>query len=384
MLRDRLKGVKWQTQSTHPGLWLEKYYPDAKVESKPIGEFLKDVTTVQASEDYLKFFDNWQKQLKQLNAELLPAQTAPQQRLLIGFGTSILETSLRLHHTWGVPFIPGTAIKGLCSSFAHQRLEDEKWRKDNAFHLELFGNTTQNGAVTFYDALPSSFEIHHDVITVHHPTYYAKGNEAPTDWDDPIPIPFLSITGEFLIALSGNPKAVDLTIKILENALELEGIGAKTSSGYGRLKLTHEKTTQVSNRSLESSFAIAETPSIKLHSSLKDSPDEAPVVYIPKPKETLVEELPLTEMNNAKARDLLESVKIAPLHDKFQKSPGDYIPQFLAMTPDLEVQLEVANSFWDLLTDQHKAVQAKKALDKHKDGKKHWFDLLRELIGQAI
>jgi CRISPR-associated protein Cmr6 len=54
-------------------------------------------------------------------------------------------------------------------------------------------------------------------------------------------VPFLSVTGRYLIALAApelpNPSEwIQATFAILEGALEEMGIGAKTSSGYGRMK----------------------------------------------------------------------------------------------------------------------------------------------------
>jgi CRISPR-associated protein Cmr6 len=74
-----------------------------------------------------------------------------------------------------------------------------------------------------------------DVITVHHPEYYRGENLPPADWDNPNPVPFLSATGSYLVALHGPESWVEAAFKILQLALAEEGIGAKTSSGYGRM-----------------------------------------------------------------------------------------------------------------------------------------------------
>ena len=74
------------------------------------------------------------------------------------------------------------------------------------------------------------------MITVHHPDYY-QGDQAPADWDNPTPVPFLSATGVYLLALAGDPQWVEAAYKILALALCEEGVGAKTSSGYGRMTI---------------------------------------------------------------------------------------------------------------------------------------------------
>jgi len=73
------------------------------------------------------------------------------------------------------------------------------------------------------------------VMTVHHAGYYMKENVPPADWDDPTPIPFLSATGTYLLALAGPTEWIPPTFRLLELALKAEGVGAKTSSGYGRM-----------------------------------------------------------------------------------------------------------------------------------------------------
>jgi CRISPR-associated protein Cmr6 len=95
--------------------------------------------------------------------------------------------------------------------------------------------------VTFFDAMyiPISkkheYALHADVLTVHHKNYYQRGDAAPADWDSPTPIPFLSATGSYLIALGGPRTWAEVALQILGEALYEMGVGAKTSSGYGRL-----------------------------------------------------------------------------------------------------------------------------------------------------
>ena len=99
------------------------------------------------------------------------------------------------------------------------------------------------GYITFYDAwfIPKSKDdkpLRLDVMTPHHIDYYTKkGTEAaPTDFDDPIPVNFVSAVGNYLIAVSAqNKQWADFAISVLKMALEDWGVGGKTSSGYGRL-----------------------------------------------------------------------------------------------------------------------------------------------------
>ncbi len=88
-----------------------------------------------------------------------------------------------------------------------------------------------------------------------HPEYY-QGSAAPADWDSPTPLPFVSANGAYLVALGGADAAcVVAGLTILGLALAELGIGAKTSSGYGRMTLTEppaikSSTASVSPRSM--------------------------------------------------------------------------------------------------------------------------------------
>ena len=242
--------------TTHAGLWLDKFY-DASSETaqtKPEHVLVAQVARLSVPEIYKRFFSRWEKTLQEVGARTRLAQV--QGRLAIGLGAeSVLETSIALHRTYGVPYIPGSALKGLAASFAHQYLEGETWRKGTGeAHKELFGTTDQAGCVTFFDALyvPQSGHrkqaLWQDIITVHHPDYYQRKNAPPADWDSPTPIPFLTATGTYLIALAGPDDWVEAAFSILEQALAQEGIGAKTNSGYGRMTLAPEKGKQVERK----------------------------------------------------------------------------------------------------------------------------------------
>ena len=64
-----------------------------------------------------------------------PAETKA--RLSVGFGnTTPLETGLTLHRLYGVPYLPGTALKGLCRSWALEELA-AKYRIPRLQPLEI-------------------------------------------------------------------------------------------------------------------------------------------------------------------------------------------------------------------------------------------------------
>jgi len=263
--RDILKSIKVD-RTMNASLWLDKYYNETDergangVTAK--NQLVKEIANIIEPPDvYAAFYTRWKENLEQFGAVCKEAEV--QGRLAINLGAeAVIETSIALHHTYGVPFIPGSALKGLASHYANKHLQSGDWANGAPAHKVLFGNTISAGYVTFFDALyvPSTGikgkALWPDVTTVHHPDYYQSGDKPPADWDDPNPIPFLSATGRYLVALAGpaeKPEWVEKTFEILAYALEDEGIGAKTNSGYGRMIFVY--ANHEAERSLESNAA---------------------------------------------------------------------------------------------------------------------------------
>lgn len=225
-----------------------------------------------AMELYQKAYLRWRRDLEAFPYAMCQAEMGTCGRLIVGLGTpSALETGISLHHTYGVPYLPGTALKGLAAHYCDQvwgwgedgdvrfRKHRERSPDDPARGKELapgdayavlFGTTEDAGHITFHDAwyIPRSVKsLVRDVMTPHHMAYYGEKNgAAPTDFDEPNPVSFLSVNGSFLLAVSCDlePKETagrqwaELALTLLSQALEEWGIGGKTSSGYGRLRKT--------------------------------------------------------------------------------------------------------------------------------------------------
>lgn len=247
--RNKTKRVNIES-NTNLSLWLDKYYLDSafrdlrtqkekEKESKQL--FVEEIASNSSyGEFYKDFFTQWEKKLSDSGITARPAYVI--NRLAINLGSdSVLETNIALHHTYGVPFIPGSALKGLSAHFAAGGYLGVDWGKKSEAYQYLFGDTQHAGHICFLDALyiPNTGKDNHalwkDVITVHHKDYYQFGKKPPTDWDGTNIIPFLTATGCYLIALSGPDDWVESAFDILELALEKEGVGAKTNSGYGRM-----------------------------------------------------------------------------------------------------------------------------------------------------
>ncbi len=231
--------------SVNAGLWLDKFLPEQTEADNEQGRGAKSdhmlkVTALQPPDGYDKAYARWQQGLRDAGAWCAIVECVG--RTVIGLGEKgVLEAGLRLDRTWGVPLIPGSALKGLASTTADQLLADEAWRAVGESHRHLFGTTDEQGAVVFHDAwwiAKGTIPLHLDVLTVHHADYYQNAAPPPpADWDSPIPVSFLSVSGSYLVAVEGEREWCDVAIGLLEIGLRELGIGAKTNAGYGRMRV---------------------------------------------------------------------------------------------------------------------------------------------------
>ncbi len=246
----------------HAGLWLDKYIGSLErysastqandTEQSPQRQLVEEATSLPISDLYKAFYQRWSTDLSESGARV--ATFKAKSPLAIGLGNeSVLETSIALHRTYGVPYLPGSALKGLTAAYA-RLMGGQEWQPGEEAYQVVFGDTTSAGYITFLDALykpdqeqAAEYALRIDVITVHHGNYY-KGPDAqkqiapPADWDSPNPVSFLSARGRYLVALNADPELdnrerwLDVVLSLLTEALLVLGIGAKTSSGYGRMK----------------------------------------------------------------------------------------------------------------------------------------------------
>lgn len=248
--RAALEHLSVQAPLDHPGLALSRYLSEhaaaqqKRTDQRPEVELLRAAAQSPASEAYRRAFARWRAlQLQRPDAQAFWGTLASP--LAVGLGNeSPLEVGLTLHHTYGMPVIPGSALKGLCRRAAF-RLRDAGKMSAGQF-LVLFGNggESDRGAsyIVFWDAWydPESVNgtpLKRDVVTVHHPGYYqSRGETWPTDFDDPKPVAFVVVRprARFLFALSA-PSAAwhDYAARLLQWGLVHFGVGAKTNAGYG-------------------------------------------------------------------------------------------------------------------------------------------------------
>jgi len=190
-----------------------------------------------------------------------PIRLKPSWRLIVGLGNeSVYETGMTLHHIYGFPYIPGSAIKGVVRNWVINTLfENEEKALKNVGFCRIFGSPKkseigeQRGWISFFDAYPTEEpKIEFDVMNPHYGQYYTDETNKipPADYLDPRPIFFLTVENtpfEFICGIKekdnkpiegekikGNP--LELVQEWLPKALSEHGIGAKTAVGYGYMQ----------------------------------------------------------------------------------------------------------------------------------------------------
>ncbi len=169
--------------------------------------------------------------------------------LLTGMGLPHpVENGFLWHHTLGVPYLPGSSIKGMIRAWLRDWCQEDGDLEEEIDHL--FGNKTGHadgpaaGAIIVFDALPTtSVNLYCETITPHTGDWRITKTPAkspPADWVSPVPIPFLAIEpgAVFQFALAARDGAgnddLENVFNYLEQALEWIGAGAKTAVGFGR------------------------------------------------------------------------------------------------------------------------------------------------------
>ena len=172
-----------------------------------------------------------------------------------------VENGFAWHRTCGVPYLPGSGVKGATLAYASDWADDPAGNKQEAIerifglgqleqrrfqvNAESPGGATPNpgtaGSVIFLDALP----LEPPMLGAQVLTPHGEGSGAPDDAGKTNPIGFLAVTtGLFrFVVLPRRVPNVDLVtaqkdsrqaMQWLRCALSETGVGAKTKSGYGR------------------------------------------------------------------------------------------------------------------------------------------------------
>ncbi len=177
--------------------------------------------------------------------------------LVIGLGLPHpTENGFLFDPVLGLPWLPGTAVKGLCRRGATLLGADEE-EIGRLLGPEPEPDEQWSGAVAFLDAWPTRWpKLAVQVITPHYVSYYRSRLEGgpredfwdePHGLDDPVPIYFLGVEAgtSYRFACLPRPDAcaadLDTVREWLACGLEVLGAGGKTAVGYGAFDVAEEQ-----------------------------------------------------------------------------------------------------------------------------------------------
>lgn len=153
-------------------------------------------------------------------------------RLYTGLSSATaLETGICTHHTYGMPMLAGSSVKGAVATYAEQIGLPDNIRQ------VLFGDEENSGAVIWHDAwwIPNTNDkpFVEEIVTTHHQNYYNKKQDID-EMEDPIPNQQIACQGSFYFVVEAvNQAWATFAINLLLQMLENQGMGSKTASGYG-------------------------------------------------------------------------------------------------------------------------------------------------------
>jgi len=188
-------------------------------------------------------------------------------RLAINLADSLIRNAgISLDRLFGMPYIPGSAVKGVARAAALEEVRklsgeqrasrfelfrkifgtaDNDFRRDEELHefkdLMEHKPLNQKGAVSFLPAYPiEEAKIVVDLTNVHFPEYYKDGDATKLRNESPQPNPFPCVESGVRFAFclvvetaGQSNELLDTARNWLERALTVRGLGAKTAAGYG-------------------------------------------------------------------------------------------------------------------------------------------------------
>ena len=224
----------------NPALYFSKYFEAGQVEK------LRDLNQIcsyhnfnisKASKKY-NAMESYVKSLPENKYRCLSAVTTANLAINLSQGAIVENACISMNYPDGFVYLPGSSVKGICRSYAESNGIDANTIR------EIFGDDSEDGSkhsssIIFYDAFSSNAKLHVDISNCHHMKYYDEKKNIPLDDEQPNPVFFLALKPgakfNFYLVLKdgGNSENLNMVFEILQKALSYNGIGAKTSLGYG-------------------------------------------------------------------------------------------------------------------------------------------------------
>ncbi len=251
LLQEKQTGKQWD----NPGLFFDKGFErwdeDSTTRGGDICNHLEAVCQIPVSPVYTAAYRRWHTMTKDANHFASWFGQLDGTRLFIGLGMAhVLETQVCRHPVYGIPYIPGSALKGLARAKAEEYTQQPQYGITKEVVEILFGTSTDDpkpdaGYLIFHDAwwVPGGEEggsenkpYAPEIVTVHAVEYYKNQGKKPAphpDMESPNPNQQLAVQGSFCFVIEGVSQWAQLGMKFLTIALQEEGIGGKVAAGYG-------------------------------------------------------------------------------------------------------------------------------------------------------
>src|SRR6266516_7290737 len=166
---------EYRDKCKNMGLILDKYVPEGVAgNNEAKGKWLRSILASDHTDTELvqNIYSRWIAMVESMGVK--PFDLTLDWRMVVGLGgETVLETDLTLHHLYGIPYIPGSALKGLTRAYAVTEEKevfipsdkpDEAFvpsltiEKDHETIQRIFGKQKETGTVIFFDALPQNGE----------------------------------------------------------------------------------------------------------------------------------------------------------------------------------------------------------------------------------
>lgn len=291
LIRDGLLQAIRQLNSAHAGLLMQRGLREWEDGEKPIKkQLILDISSVRPDDLYLLAFNRWLNATYDKTAFATLSATIDG-RLFTGLplgGT--LETGAMTHHSYGMPMIAGSSVKGAVRSYTEHlfakrlidgsidyKIENQSGKKIKKLQFDndkkeildiLFGTDSDDenanaGYLIWHDAwwIPQitgdgklatgehkNQPFTSEIVTVHHQQYYNGDLSEALDIENPVPNQQIAIQGSFYFVIEGESKWAEYALKLLQKTLIQQGLGAKGSNGYGYFQLSEELNRDIKNR----------------------------------------------------------------------------------------------------------------------------------------
>lgn len=227
-------------------------------------------------------------------------------RLLVNLAGGVIENAgIALDRCFGLPFIPGSAVKGIARAQALWEIHDAQGPdKERLLRLAMLlfgfgandikpkgdfgwaggaaaaksvadeiGSTDFKGCACFLPAYPTTPPVLVvDMVNPHYPEYYRGRRAKAEDNESPIPNYFPAVEAGasfgFAVLLNRVPKCNEVSAgdllsqakQWLERAVTRKGVGAKTAAGYGWFELGRKTATSTQPATAGSSSTPPSAP----------------------------------------------------------------------------------------------------------------------------